>query len=90
MRYFHAPGGDKLPSGIKRQNYRDFTSALSRICVPSAVLVSRGANFSILKHSRTSPTFTSLKFEMPTPHSKPARTSLASSLNRRSELTRPV
>ena len=33
-----------------------------------------------------SPTFTSLKFEMPMPHSKPARTSFASSLKRLSEI----
>src|SRR5579859_3034304 len=46
--------------------------------------------FCMAKHSSTSPTLMSLKFETPTPHSKPARTSLASSLNRRSELTRPV
>src|SRR5437016_10795025 len=46
--------------------------------------------FCMEKHSSTSPTLMSLKFETPMPHSKPERTSLASSLKRRSELTRPV
>src|SRR6266568_323028 len=40
-----------------------------------------------LKHSRTSPTLMSLKLATPAPHSKPVRTSLASSLNRFSELS---
>src|SRR6266851_6233942 len=40
-----------------------------------------------LKHSRTSPTFTSLKLATPAPHSKPVRTSLASSLKRFKELS---
>src|SRR6266568_616196 len=40
-----------------------------------------------LKHSRISPTFTSLKLATPAPHSKPVRTSLASSLNRFNELS---
>src|ERR1700693_4372838 len=39
------------------------------------------------KHSRKSPTLTSLKLAMPAPHSKPVRTSLASSLKRFSELS---
>src|SRR5215470_14386819 len=40
-----------------------------------------------LKHSRTSPTLMSLKLATPAPHSKPVRTSLASSLKRFSELS---
>src|SRR2546430_9996128 len=40
-----------------------------------------------LKHSRISPTFTSLKLATPAPHSNPVRTSLASSLNRFKELS---
>src|ERR1700685_2680012 len=51
---------------------------------------SAGAIFCTAKHSRMSPTFTSLKFDTPIPHSYPARTSVASSLNRRSECMRPV
>src|SRR5258705_10029593 len=39
------------------------------------------------KHSRMSPTLTSLKFAIPRPHSNPVRTSLASSLKRFSELS---
>src|SRR5918995_100446 len=37
----------------------------------------------------TSPSFTSLEFSSPIPHSKPSRTSATSSLNRRREPTRP-
>src|ERR1700681_3876320 len=44
----------------------------------------------ISKHSRTSPTFTSLKLAMPAPHSNPERTSLASSLKRFKELSLEV
>src|SRR5208283_4372036 len=43
---------------------------------------SAAVSFWTLKHSRISPTFTSLKLAIPKPHSKPARTSLASSLKR--------
>src|SRR6202043_410419 len=42
------------------------------------------------KHSRTSPTFTSLKLAMPAPHSNPVRTSLTSSLKRFKELSLEV
>src|SRR5579859_3272767 len=48
---------------------------------------SAALSFCTLKHSKTSPTFTSLKFAMPAPHSNPVRTSLASSLKRFSELS---
>src|SRR6266581_2970339 len=48
---------------------------------------SSALNFVTWKHSRISPTFTSLKLAMPAPHSKPVRTSLASSLKRLSELS---
>src|SRR5216110_423436 len=40
-----------------------------------------------LKHSKTSPTLTSLKLATPAPHSKPVRTSLTSSLNRFKEFS---
>src|SRR5579859_2658698 len=42
------------------------------------------------KHSRMSPTLTSLKFAIPRPHSNPVRTSLASSLKRFRELSLDV
>jgi len=47
----------------------------------------RGAHLLTAEHSRISPTFTSLKLATPAPHSKPVRTSLASSLNRFRELS---
>src|SRR5918996_1687957 len=47
------------------------------------------ATSSTSKASITSPSFTSWKFSSPMPHSKPSRTSETSSLNRRSEPTRP-
>src|SRR5947209_8365995 len=40
--------------------------------------------------STTSPSWTSWKFSRPIPHSKPSATSRTSSLNRRSDPTRPV
>ena len=51
---------------------------------PQAV-AAMGATRSITKHSSESPTFTSLKFDTPMPHSKPVRTSVASSLKRFSD-----
>src|ERR1700739_4682971 len=48
---------------------------------------SRAESLTTWKHSRMSPTLTSLKLAMPSPHSKPVRTSLASSLKRFSEFS---
>src|SRR5258707_10866882 len=54
---------------------------------PAWAAASAPESFWTLKASSTSPIFTSLKLAMPTPHSKPVRTSLASSLKRLSELS---
>src|SRR5690349_4131568 len=66
-------------------------SKAGRYLLPEGALACPAASAALilvtLKHSRTSPTLMSLKFATPAPHSKPVRTSLASSLKRFSELS---
>src|SRR3989442_2119352 len=54
---------------------------------PPGAAASAAVSFCTWKHSRMSPTFTSLKLSMRAPHSKPRRTSLQGCLKRRSAPT---
>src|SRR6266403_2267135 len=73
----------------RHEQLRGTGDSLADYFLPAGALACPAASAALilrtLKHSRTSPTLMSLKLATPAPHSKPVRTSLASSLNRFNE-----
>src|SRR5690242_21021324 len=72
-----------------RRRHTRLTCDWSSDVCSSDLVASARICFCMEEHSSTSPALMSVKIETPTAHSNPEPTSLASSLKRRSELTRP-